>query len=168
MDKYIYKIDNINIAKTDDGDLDFVLAAERNEENSPYVAQWSREQHIKALNDPDILHVLIKEEPDGNIGYAILAGLESKTRSIELKRLVIVDKGRGLGRASLESFKSLAFKQLNAHRLWLDVREGNDRARHLYKSVGFFEEGLIRDCILIDGKFKSHYIMSILEHEYNG
>ncbi|MDF2521526.1 MAG: family N-acetyltransferase [Clostridia bacterium] len=168
MDNYFYSLNNIGVRNTKEADLDFVLAAERDRANSPYVAQWSREQHVSALDDPDILHVIIADESDKSVGYAIIAGVLSETRSIELKRIVIVDKGKGLGRKALQLFIKMAFEKLKAHRLWLDVRENNDRARQLYRSAGFVEEGLIRDCLLIEDKFMSHYIMSILEHEYKG
>lgn len=168
MDNYFFSLNNIVVRNTKEADLDFVLAAERDKANSPYVAQWSREQHVNALNDPDILHVIIADESDKSVGYAIIAGVLSETRSIELKRIIIVDKGKGLGRKALELFIKMAFEKLKAHRLWLDVRENNDRARQLYISAGFVEEGLIRDCLLIEDKFMSHYIMSILEHEYKG
>jgi diamine N-acetyltransferase len=161
----IFVLDSISIRKTTGADLDFVLAAENADENSPHVAQWTREQHIAAFGSEDILHVII--EADGKaVGYAILAGRMEANKAIELRRIVIVEKGRGLGKASVQLFKKLAFQELKAHRLWLDVREYNTRARNLYKSLGFVEEGLIRDCILLDNKFVSHYIMSILEQEY--
>ena len=155
----------ISMRRTQEADLDFVLTAEQAEENAPYVAQWSRERHRAAFEDEDILHVLL-EDQEGSVGYAILAGLKDPNKSIELRRVVIVKKGKGLGRAALEMFKKLAFQKLKAHRLWLDVREYNHKAIQLYQSLGFVQEGLIRECILLDNKFVSHYIMSILEQEY--
>lgn len=165
MMNYRYSVNNIAIRETSVADLDFVLAAENHPENAPFVAQWSSEQHISSFADKDVLHVIIESDQE-RVGYAILAGLKNKNKSLELKRVVIVEKGRGLGRAALELFKKLAFEERKAHRLWLDVRENNDRARHLYKSAGFIEEGLIRECILLDNKYMSHYIMAVLEQEY--
>ncbi|MDF2841274.1 MAG: family N-acetyltransferase [Clostridia bacterium] len=160
-----YTLDNLSIRKTTEADLDFVIAAENAEENAPHVVQWSREQHIAAFHNEDILHVIL--EADGRaVGYTILAGRREANRAIELRRIVIVEKGRGFGKAAIRLFKKLAFEELNAHRLWLDVREYNKKARELYLKMGFVEEGLIRDCILLDNAFVSHYIMSILEHEY--
>jgi RimJ/RimL family protein N-acetyltransferase len=58
------------------------------------------------------------------------------------------------------------FRHHGAHRLWLDVFVTNTRARRLYASLGFREEGLLRDAILRDGEFHSQVLMSLLEHEY--
>lgn len=160
-----YNVNGVSIRKTTVADLDFVIAAENAEENSPHVMQWSREQHISALNNEDILHAII--EADGkSVGYAITAGLKDINKAVELRRIVIVEKGKGLGRKAVQLFKKLAFEELEAHRLWLDVREYNTRARELYKALGFVEEGYIRECILLNNKYVSHYIMSILEQEY--
>lgn len=160
-----YALNNVSIRKTTEADLDFVIAAENAEENSQHVAQWTREQHIAAFYNEDILHAII--EADGkSAGYAITAGLQDANKAIELRRIVIVEKGMGLGRAAVQLIKKLAFEEFKAHRLWLDVREYNIRARNLYKAIGFVEEGYIRECILLDNKYVSHYIMSILEQEY--
>lgn len=162
---FSYRLDNISIRSTTEDDLDFVIKAENAEENSPYVAQWTRKQHISAIYNEDILHVII--EADGSkVGYAIAAGLKDVNKAIELRRIVIAEKGKGFGKKAIELFKKLAFEEFKAHRLWLDVREFNDRARNMYKASGFVEEGYIRECILLNNKYVSNYIMSILEREY--
>lgn len=50
--------------------------------------------------------------------------------------------------------------------LWLDVRENNGIAYNLYKTVGFQQEGTLRECILFEGKYISLIVLSILEQEY--
>ena len=79
---------------------------------------------------------------------------------------MISSKGKGFGRESLKLIKMIAFEELKAHRLWLDVREKNERAQNLYKSEGFIEEGILRECILHEGVYESLIMMSILESEY--
>jgi diamine N-acetyltransferase len=162
-----YTFKDITLRDTRTEDLDFVIPAEQSKENAPYVAQWSREAHLKAFEDEDVLHVIIETE-GRRVGYAIMAGLKEPNKCIELKRVVVIEKGKGLGRRAMELFIKLAFEELAAHRLWLDVREYNQRAIHLYDSLGFVREGLIRECIWTGDKFVSHYIMSILEQEYKG
>lgn len=146
-------------------DLDYVLEAEQHPENRDFVSQWTKEQHRDAQEDTDTVHLIV-EADNGVCGYAIIAGLEDPARSIELKRLVITDKGQGFGREVLHLVKRCAFNRWNAHRLWLDVRSNNDRARHLYESEGFRTEGTLRDSILVGGEFASVTILSILESEY--
>jgi RimJ/RimL family protein N-acetyltransferase len=96
----------------------------------------------------------------------ILGGLANPDSSIEFRRIVVVRKGQGYGRAIVRAVRELAFDELQAHRLWLDVKEHNARARALYKSEGFSEEGLLRECIRGPAGFESLVVMSLLHHEF--
>lgn len=158
MDKY----DNLIVRNTQKDDLEFVIYAERNEENAEYVGQWTKEQHLDALMQEDFMHLIIEEEISAKpVGYVILAGLQNPNHNIEFRRIVITDKGKGLGRKTLIIIKHIVFEQLKAHRLWLDVRYNNQRAQNLYQSEGFIREGVLRECVLCDGSYESLIIMSI-------
>ena len=150
-----------------EGDLDFVLAAEGAEENRRFVGQWSREQHREALSNPDLAHLVVESiEDERPVGYVIMAGLLDGNRSVEFRRVVITEKGRGYGREVLRAVKRMAFEELKAHRLWLDVREKNERARRLYESEGFLVEGMLRECVSVGDGWESLVLMSLLEQEY--
>jgi diamine N-acetyltransferase len=74
---------------------------------------------------------------------------------------------RGLGRRVLKELVRIAFRELNAHRLFLDVYDDNARARHLYESLGFQYEGVMREAAQRDGHWCNLRLMSILESEYS-
>ena len=145
-------------------DLDSVLAMEQSEENAPFIRQWSREKHAQSLGSASIGHYQARLG-DVRIGYVVLTGLDNPDRSIQLKRLVVDRKGEGLGRETLRQTKALVFEQLGAHRLWLEVIVGNERAHSLYLSEGFVEEGVHRESLLQDGRFLDLIVMSILAKE---
>jgi Acetyltransferases, including N-acetylases of ribosomal proteins len=162
------KSDLIILRNTQENDLDFVVDSEHQPDNAQYVGQWTKEQHRVSLFNEDILHLIVEEKSTNKpIGYVILAGITNSNQSIEFRRVVISDKGKGLGRETLKLVKKVAFEQLNAHRLWLDVRYKNQRAQNLYKSEGFVEEGKLRECILYNENYESLIVMSILKNEYN-
>lgn len=168
MRNIIDKSDNLIIRSTQENDLDFVINAEREEENAHYVGQWTKEQHLEALTQKDIMHLIIEDTSlHRAVGYVIIAGLRNPNNSIELMRIVITDKGKGFGRQTIQLIKKIAFEKLKAHRLWLDVRLDNYRAQNLYQSEGFTNEGVLRECILNNGLYESLIVMSILEMEYN-
>ncbi|MEO1402558.1 MAG: GNAT family N-acetyltransferase [Cyanobacteria bacterium J06635_1] len=146
-------------------DLPFVLAAERNPANSPYVTQWPLPRHQRAIEHPDERHWII-EVDDQPVGYAILAGLNNPNEVLECRRLVIIQKGKGYGRASVQWLKKFAFEQQQAHRLWLDVKTHNQRAQKLYRSEGFVKEGTLRECIKTNSGYESLYIMALLAPAY--
>lgn len=167
MHNYMEQSGRILLKRTTEADLEFVVNSERQPENAQYVGQWTRQQHLDALTTKDILHLIIAEASNHQpVGYIIMAGLENPNHNIEFKRLVITAKGQGFGREALRAAKKLAFEQLQAHRLWLDVREKNVVAQNLYKSAGFVAEGLLRECILLNGEYQSLIVMSTLAQEY--
>ena len=96
----------------------------------------------------------------------LLLGLTSPHGSLEFRRVVVTAKGRGLGRAAVRAVKHFAFVEQKAHRLWLDVKAFNARARHLYTSEGFVEEGVLRECLRSDSGFDSLVVLSMLAPEY--
>jgi diamine N-acetyltransferase len=79
---------------------------------------------------------------------------------------VLQPKGRGLGRACVRLLKQMAFRDLHAHRFWLDVKTLNTRALALYESEGFTEEGRLRESVKIGEGYDSLVVMSMLESEY--
>ncbi|HVK72076.1 MAG TPA: GNAT family N-acetyltransferase [Kofleriaceae bacterium] len=122
---------------TTKADLAFVVALEADPANAPFIKPWRHDEHLDTLTDPDALH-LVFDGPGGSpAGFMILVDLLHPARVVQLLRLVIADKGRGLGRAGVREAKRIAFEQRGAVRLWLDVKHGNTRARSLYESEGF-------------------------------
>ena len=99
-------------------------------------------------------------------GHVILVGLESADLSLEFKRIVIPGKGRGLGRDTVRAVKRFAFEELKFHRLWLEVLTTNHRAKALYASEGFTEEGIHREALRQGERFHSLIVMSMLAGEY--
>lgn len=161
------KSELLTIRNTELRDLDFVCSLESDEENAKFIIPWSKEKHEKAIENADILHLVV-DDGKGNypVGYMIIAGLDNPHLSIELVRITIKDKGKGYGKESFRLIKDWAFKEYNANRLWLDVKVDNLRAFTLYKKQGFVVEGTLRECIKNDKGFESLHIMSILKSEF--
>jgi RimJ/RimL family protein N-acetyltransferase len=158
---------NVSLRETREDDLPFVLGSEQSDENRPFVSVWTYEQHLAALTAEDLSHLIIESIADGSrVGYIILAGLAGPNQSVEFRRIVVTTKGKGYGREALRRARDLAFGELQAHRLWLDVKEHNYRARHLYDSEGFVVEGVLRECIKAEAGFESLVVMSVLRNEY--
>jgi RimJ/RimL family protein N-acetyltransferase len=105
-------------------------------------------QHEGAIRFPDFRH-FIAEAGEGwpSAGFVILQGCRNPHGAVELKRIVLQPKGLGYGRALVRLLAEMAFRDLGAHRFWLDVRENNARALALYRDEGFVEEGRLRDSV---------------------
>jgi diamine N-acetyltransferase len=158
---------SVHLRPTSPEDLNFVLDAERDPESARFILPWTREQHARALADPDVAHRIIElGSARDRVGFVLLLGLTSPHGSLEFRRIVVTAKGRGLGRAAVRGVKRFAFEEHKAHRLWLDVKAFNARARHLYASEGFVEEGVLRECLRGESGFDSLVILSMLASEY--
>ena len=156
----------VRLRPTAEGDLAFVLREEGDEENRPFIGRWTRRRHLEALADPNVEHLVAVDGGGPPVGYAILTGVGDPGRIVCLKRLMVAEKGRGYGRAVLRLVLGRAFGELGAHRIWLDVKEGNRRARGLYESEGLVAEGVLRDAFWTGEEYDSLVVMSMLESEY--
>ncbi len=155
----------IQMRPTTSADLTFVLACEQHPDNAPYIGQWVRSRHQSAIDSKDEAHFIVTKGNDP-IGYVILTGLTDPHQGIHLKRVVIIPKGQGYGRQTLQWVKAFAFKTQQVHRLWFDVIASNHRARSLYKSEGFTEEGVLRNSWKTASGYEDMVLLSMLASEY--
>ncbi|MEL6269821.1 MAG: GNAT family protein [Chloroflexota bacterium] len=148
-------------------DIPFIVAAEQHDDITPYIIPWAQQEHRHSFEDADIQYFMVMRSADGaTVGYVILAGLKDIHDSIEFQRLVITEQGQGYGNATMAYVKRYAFTELNAHRLWLDVKEHNTLARRLYEKHGFIVEGTLRECLKVNDQYQSLVVMSLLKNEY--
>ena len=150
-------------------DLDFVVSVEQDAQNRPFITPWERTQHEGAIRFPDSRHFVIEAGADwAQTGFVILQGCRNPHGSVELKRMVLRpdEQGRGYGRAAVRALIRMAFRDLGAHRFWLDVKSLNTRAQALYRSEGFVEEGRLRESVRTAEGYDSLIVMALLEHEH--
>lgn len=150
-------------------DLDFVISVEQDSANLPFITPWDRTQHEGAVRFPDFRHFIVEAGPAyAACGFVILQGCRNPNRSVELKRMVLQPavQGRGVGRACLRLLARIAFRDLGAHRFWLDVRSRNLRAHALYASEGFVEEGRLREAVRAGEGYDTLVVMSMLDREH--
>jgi diamine N-acetyltransferase len=162
---------HLRIRPTMLSDLDFVVSVENDARNVPFITPWERTQHEGAIRFADSRHFIVEAGDDWeHIGFVILQGCRNPARSVELKRIVLQTPGRGLGRACVRMLKQLAFRDLHAHRFWLDVTAQNARALRLYAGEGFVEEGRLRESVRLGthdaAGWDSLVLMAMLDREY--
>ena len=159
----------MRLRPTMSSDLDFVISVEHDPANRPFITPWDRTQHEGAIRFPDFRHFIIEAGAGyPSVGFAILQGCRNPHRSIELKRMVLRPdaQGQGIGRDCIRWLAQVAFRDLNAHRFWLDVKALNVRAQALYRSEGFVEEGRLRESVRTADGYDSLIVMSMLAQEH--
>ena len=126
------------------GDLDPVMAIEA----QAYSFPWSRGHFTDSLAAGYLAQLRLAEWPGPRradaesqlIGYYVaMPGVDE----LHLLNLTVApaQQGRGHARALLAHLVE-AGRALHASQLWLEVRESNQRARHLYERWGFEAVGL--------------------------
>ena len=95
-------------------------------------------------------------ESDAYLGTVSLKDISEKNRSAEYA-IVVRSIARGTGAAALATKEILhyAFDTLKLHKVYLNVLEKNERAKHFYTKCGFVYEGTSKDAILLNGSYES-------------
>ena len=156
----------------------------------PRIGEWKRDPELASLilaqpSDPSdealqawltgnnqdrnqvLLGIALNDSPAELIGLVRLMFINWTNRSAEFG-IYIGDKamwGRQLGREAAELALEHAFGQMNLHRVYLKVGEGNTAARKLYRSLGFREEAKLREHFQQGEGFINVVCMGRLRHD---
>ncbi|MFI2366787.1 GNAT family N-acetyltransferase [Promicromonospora sp. NPDC019610] len=110
---------------------------------------------------------------DDMIGEIVLNDLDEAVGSANLRLQLLPNyRGRGYGREAIDEVLRFAFEGVEGdpgphlHRVSLDVLSINPRAQALYESLGFRQEGRLRDVYRDGDTWADAIVMSILEDEY--
>jgi ribosomal protein S18 acetylase RimI-like enzyme len=129
-----------------EGDLDTLLElmhAYYTFDHIPFRADWARRMVERLIADPNLGRIWLIRSGTETVGYLVLCvgyGLEFG-RDAFLDELFIVEarRGQGIGRAAVK-FAAAQCPALGVQALHLVVTPGNDRAYHLYESLGFEDQ----------------------------
>jgi UDP-4-amino-4,6-dideoxy-N-acetyl-beta-L-altrosamine N-acetyltransferase len=75
-------------------------------------------------------------------------------------------RNKGYGKDMLLTLIEYGFNQLNLNRIWCEVYSNNESI-HLYRKIGFKDEGILRQHVFKDGEYLDSYILGMLKNEYN-
>ncbi|CAD7850543.1 MAG: hypothetical protein [Olavius algarvensis Gamma 3 endosymbiont] len=108
---------------------------ERDPDTAPYVLPTTLEQHRRAFAREEIIYLSIYDR--GELGGFFILALDSDERSVEFRRIVVADKGRGTGRRAINTMETYCRDRLQRSRIWLDVFDFNERGRQVYSRLGY-------------------------------
>jgi len=125
-----------HLRRSTPADLAFATALERAPENRDFIGQWSDEEHLEAMAGGRGREHWIIERAGAPAGFLIAYDGRDRGAGVYVKRLVVVDKERGTGRAALSLFLDDACARPDVGFVWLQVRTWNERAQALYRKLG--------------------------------
>jgi len=108
-------------------------------------------------------------EEDERAGYFRLSNHSKENRNIYIGADIHPGfAGRGLGYKSYKEFLNFLFNEgeYDLHKVSLEVLATNTRAIHLYKKLGFVQEGGKRQEVLKGDTYVDSIIMSILKEDF--
>lgn len=115
----------------------------------------------------EIIWVIASADNDRCLGHAGLYHIDHRIRSAEFA-IMIGDKtawGKGMGRAVSAAVVDYGFSMLNLNRVCLYMLSSNPRAQKLYTSLGFKQEGVLREAQFKGGRYLDLIVMSRLRRE---
>jgi [ribosomal protein S5]-alanine N-acetyltransferase len=132
---------------------------------TPYTREGAQAWFNKMIRSPAFEWAV---EFNGRcIGQARLTVSEPDKRARYAVGLFDISKlGQGLGTKITRVILDYAFNTLKLHRVDLRILEYNKRAIACYQKCGFIIEGMEREGALIEDKWETDILMSILQHEY--
>lgn len=157
----------VRLRAAEESDIDFILASEADPENARYIVADSRAYHLDALDSPGDAYFIVERKDTGAaVGFLVANGVNSPHHEQYWRRVIINERGKGYGKEAMKLLMAWAFEDAGAHRGFLDCKEYNDRALHVYESLGLQREGILRDTIFVDGKYENLVVLGILDREW--
>ncbi|MDR0267985.1 GNAT family protein [Paenibacillus sp.] len=130
------------------------------------IADWL--QKISVPHPDRVDFMIISKETNELLGEVVLNEIDATNRSANIRIGIQGSSNRGKGHGTEAMILMLrhGFETLKLHRIHLGVYPFNPRAIHVYKKIGFQQEGIQRDTLYQDEKFHDMIEMSLLEDEF--
>ncbi|GIH91234.1 acetyltransferase [Planobispora siamensis] len=129
------------------------------------TAAWygSRGEHDDRLD-----LAICTADDDAYVGEVVLNELDTGNLSCNLRIALSGPRvfGKGYGTEAIRLVLDHAFATTDLHRIELEVYAFNERAAHVYRKVGFVQEGVRRDALLWDGEWHDAIIMAVLAPDW--
>lgn len=120
-------------------DDNLVLQTQKLPENAALILQASLEELEDYRNDP-LMDYMVFETSESKDIVAFCLLKHCGEEQIELRRLLVFEKGKSYGTKSLGRIIEYTFDELHKHVIFLDVFRHNKIAIRLYEKAGFVKK----------------------------
>lgn len=134
----------------------------------PFTRQLHENWLKTRVDTGKVIQYIIMENPRRRpIGSVYFRDLDPENESAEYGIFIGEEDclGRGLGTETAKLFVRFGLDVLKLHRISLRVLGGNDIARRSYEKAGFVTEGVFKDMVKLDGKYRDLSFMAIINEE---
>jgi ribosomal protein S18 acetylase RimI-like enzyme len=123
----------INLRESVKSEIPRFVTMEQSSGTSEFIIPYSAEKHLIEMQRDNTIYLSIFYENK-------LSGLMILTKegqSVEFKRIVVEQKGCGIGQKAIKAMETYCMTVLSANRIWLDVFKSNLRGQHIYQKLGY-------------------------------
>ncbi len=116
----------------------------------------------------EVIWAIVRRTDEHCVGHVGLYQIDYRIRDAEFA-IMLGEKsvwGQGLGRTCTRFALDFGFRELNLNRIHLSVLATNERAIHLYHTLGFRDEGQLRAAQFKGGLYIDVVLMGLLQSEY--
>lgn len=155
-----------------EADTDDILKWRNNDNVRKYFLKQDKLNKTEHLNwlrtkvaSGRVLQFIILHKPGGqSIGTVYLHNIDTHNRKAEYGIFIGEElyTNKGYGSRIAECIIHYAFHHMKLHKLYLRVLDDNYRAISCYEKAGFQKEGLLKDEVIIDGKYRNIFLMGII------
>ena len=165
MEKVLMEGKRLRLRAASDRDLNYIMKLQSAAENLKFIVPFDENYHREILKSSDKLDIIVEELETGErVGYFMLRELDSPCA--EYTHVIMDKKNCGYGREALKLLLKWTFEVKKYHRVWIDCKDYNSIALHLYESLGFVREGVLREIILTNGVYENLIVLGMLDREY--
>ncbi len=155
------KADDLSLKATSENDPELNEMVTR-----PEILPYMTELKVPGNDRPNSL--VMRIEVKGKLaGELALRNVRWINRKAELSIFLMPDfQHQHLARRVFRLIADYLFFYLDFHRLEAEVFAYNERALKLVRSLGFIQEGVLREARWFDGRFRDIIRFGLLRHEY--
>jgi diamine N-acetyltransferase len=131
----------VSLRRATADDISFIKATERLPGYDVLIGCDEEDVHRANLADDNWLYFIGLDASYTPQGFAVLQNRLDGDGSEFLRRIAMANAGCGFGKPFLSALIDWIFKYSDNVRCHLNVRSSNDRARHVYSTLGFEDVG---------------------------
>lgn len=127
--------------------------------------EWINNMYPKGL--PSATYFAIEDKISKEfIGYCVARKIDYISRNAEVGIILVkAARGKGLFKEVSYLFYNYLFNEINLHKVYSFVIEGN-LALKADKKIGFIEEGLVKEHLWQDGHYKNLHFVSLYRDNF--
>lgn len=164
--------ERVELRPITDADTDRIVAWRNNPSvmrNFIFRQKFTPEMHRNWLKtrvaSGQVVQYIIQDRADGcPVGSVYYRDIDPVNHSAEYGVFIGEERarGKGFGTETARLFTDFGFETLGLHRISLRLLAENLPARRSYEKAGFAEEGIFRDMVLLDGRYRDVVFMAKL------